>query len=787
MKLLKNSLALLLIGCMLLLSACSKDTTADKDSGSDKESGGKQNVAGEGRYMETNVTPNAGGQLMSFLAEDGSIICYSQGLVTQYKSTDGGKSWSESQGPGANSERYMNIRNATLLENGNLLVYSEEELMNVAPNGDATTFPVDEVNKATSAGQFVNISLLQALSNNKLLLSYSIIDFGQPPQGEEQKVDVSESQSEEATDDEQGEQTKVKNSMMSDMQSKTAIYDTSTGQIVAEIPIESATAATSDDSSVYVMDYDGKVTAYNLSNGKPSDKPEISLWQAQSSGVRTIMNVNMGVGGNTLAIGEDGTLYAAYNGSLLSADANGRVSTVLESTAYSIGAPRSSVSSVFALDDGSFIVNMGGMGVASNLYKYAWDANAAIDPNKTLAIWSLQDNSFVRAAIAETRKKNPDAYITYEVALSENNNASASDAIKTLNTQLLNGNGPDIIILDGSPEASYVSKGMLLELGGLIDTSDIYENLLAPYNNDGKLYCLPTQFITPALMSDADALSKAQTLDDIVKLVVEGNHQAAGMGAPGAFSAVPESERSTLNFTDLKELNDVMWPASAPAIVADNQLNSDALSNYLTALKAINDKYKLSEEKGDGIFGMTAFASDGGSPIQLTTSLISYTSQQANYAAFTAGSLQLMQMMMERAGSELKPFPGLKTDVWQPSTVAAISADTKVKDFAAKFMQTMLSVDVQQFNYGTGLSVTRSGTKAQVDSINQRLTENDLGTFSLDADAFIAKLQTPYASDAILADMMWSSIEKCCKGELDIEGAVKAIEQNVKNYLAERR
>jgi len=40
--------------------------------------------------------------------------------------------------------------------------------------------------------------------------------------------------------------------------------------------------------------------------------------------------------------------------------------------------------------------------------------------------------------------------------------------------------------------------------------------------------------------------------------------------------------------------------------------------------------------------------------------------------------------------------------------------------------------------------------------------------------------------DTVLTGMMWSSLEKCCKGELDVDGAVREIEQNVKNYLAER-
>jgi len=576
------------------------------------------------------------------------------------------------------------------------------------------------------------------------------------------------------------------------MVSKTLLCDLATGQIIAEISLDNVSSALSRDNNLYLMDSTGNVSIYNLSDGSPSGKPEIRFSGTASSDMGGMRGFSMrfgGGGGSLMALGNDGGLYAAVDGALLLAGSDGSIGTALESTAYSIGTPRSSVSTVFALADGSIVVNMLNSGQLNRLYKYTFNESATVNPEKTLTIWSLNDNSFVRAAVSELRKKHPDSLISYEVALDGNSAVEPSDAIMTLNTRLLGGSGPDVILLDGCSVDRYANMGMLLDLSGLINTGDVFDSLLESYAGDGTLYCLPTQFLMPMLMGSAEALAGVRSLDDLVSQVVNGNDlPARGDDGPRPFSSMDESERSALYFANLKELCDTLWISCAPDIVTDNQLNTVALRSYLEAVKAISDKYALTETAPSrGGMDMGVAFSDGSSAIALPGSLVRYTMQQTHYAAFSAGNLQLLQMMMDRSGSTLELFPGLTPGAWQPSTVASISADAKNQQFAAELVQAMLSVEVQQLNYGTGLPVTGAGLKAQVDAINERRAERDEEPFSFDPNALVTRLSTPSMGDTVLTDMMWSSVEKCCKGETDVEGAVREIEQNVNKYLAERR
>jgi len=795
----------------------------------------------DGRYVEIDITPPFEGRFYTFTSENGTLICYDVGLTVRYESADGGESWISSPGPGSKTDRYQSVEGGALMPDGSLLVFVQGEgLAVVASDGTSKPYPVETVDKAIADGENIMISQLEVMGD-RLLLNYNAGGMtsssvrqgvpigGQRPatqgdtqggpqpatqgdtqggpqpitpgdtQGGPQPITPGDTQGgpQPATQgDREGRPASGSSSSSGGGYSmafrpSTFLCDLKTGQVIAELQVENATASAYDGSKLYLMDMYRNVSSYKLSDGTPTGDPDIKFSGSAESAGMFGMSMRFGaMGGNVLAASGDGSLLAAYDGDLLRYDADGIIETVLESTAYSIGAPRSTVISINVLDDGGIVVNILDSNQNSRLYKYVWDENATVNPDKTITVWSLEDNNFVRAAIAQLRIAHPDSYIQYEVALDGSTAVSAADAIRKLNTELLSGGGPDVLILDGCSIDSYAGRGMLLDMSGLIDTSGVYDNLLNPYLNDGKLYCLPTQFMMPLLLGKPEALEQTRTLDDLVALVVNGNDAAAPAEPgqrPGPMTGIDEEQRAALHFDDLKELSNILWSTGAPDIVSDNKLDTAALKNYLEAVKAISDKYGLAEETSQsGRMRMGVAFSDGGMATALSGSLIRYTMRMTNYAAFSASNLQLLQRMIEDADSTMKLFPGMTAGTWQPSTVAAISADSGAVDFAAELVGSMLSIDVQRLNYGTGLPVTRAGIAAQIEAINDLRSQFGEDAFEFSADALINDLQIPSMVDTVLTDMMWNSVERCCKGEIDVEAAVREIEQNVKNYLAER-
>ena len=800
MKNFKRILSMILTGSILFLAACGAvggdGSGAGIGTGNTTGSGpstGTSALSTQGRFVELDISPPIEGRFTSYLSADGTITCFDEGFTTIFESNDGGESWSQFPGPFFGSENPYYFWFSTLLPDGSILAFDfEKGLLLVTPEGNVEPYPMDDIDTALADGEMVNVSLLQTLGTDRLLMSYTISSgmmFGsryvEEVQGDEDDTDDTD---EDDADDDTDEPTIRQFGMNQSWESKTLLIDLATGEIINDLSIEGVVAATSNDTYLFLMDRDEAVTIFNLQDGSHSGKPDISFAKNNSDGADGMIRMFSGFGGGELlALRSDGAVYSVLDGSLVLAEPDGILETVLDRSAYAIGTPRNVVNAIHVLDDDSIVVNITSNGQSNLLYKYVWDENATVDPNKTLTIWSLEDNSFVRAAIAEMRKKHPDATITYEVALDGAGAMSASDAIRNLNTRLLGGDPPDVIILDGIAIDNYVVRGMMLDLSELLDLSDVYENLLNPFKSDGKLYSLPTQLIIPVLMGTNEALDKVETLDDLVDAILSGTVTQTSL-EPGRnpFEATGAGERAELHFDDLQELYEFLWISAAPGIVGNNNLDNDAMRRYLETVKAISDKLGLTDDPGDeGQFSASIALFDGSSSDFLQGSLVQYFMHRTNYAVFMARNLMILRSTMERGDSDVRLFPGFDTGIWQPSTTVGVSADSERPEFAAEFIQTMLSKEVQHLNYGTGLPVTRSGMAAQLEFAREVRTGSD-AAFDFDIDSLINQLQTPSISDSILTDMIWGSVERFCKGLIGVDGAVNEIEQNIRTYLAER-
>jgi len=537
-----------------------------------------------------------------------------------------------------------------------------------------------------------------------------------------------------------------------------------------------------------------QILTYNLSDGKRSDAAARSIQNSNVvmgsfGGMGSIFMGGFGGGGSTLAADADGAVYLVSGNDILSIDSSGQSETLLTGSSYEIGAPNTNMNAMHCLSDRSIVVNLSGS-EANKLYKYMWDENAILDPAKTLTIWSLEDCSLVRGVISAFRKAHSDAEVIYEVALSEDSGATANDAIKNLNTRLLGNDAPDIIILDGCPVSSYASQGLLMDLSQLVDTSRMFENILAPFESNGKLYYIPSQFRFPVLLGQEESLGAIDSLEALTDLVVSGNDRPEFSMTPGAgLSIVDESERPALYFTELEGLFNLIWDSSTAEVVKGSSLDTGALERMLTALKAISDKYKLAEEPEEGRPRMMAmFSRGGGNAVLIPESAIRYSSEQANYGALSVSSLFLLAMQSERPGSAMTAFPGLTADSFIPSVLMGVSVDTNVQDLAVAFIQAMLSYDVQSVSYNTGMPVTKDGFQRQIDTYNEQMIEMDREGSVLDQSIFyvVEELKEPVLPDDVLTTAVWTEAERLCKGETNLESAVKSIEQSIKNYLAER-
>ncbi|EPZ52848.1 ABC transporter substrate-binding protein [Alicyclobacillus acidoterrestris] len=146
--------------------------------------------------------------------------------------------------------------------------------------------------------------------------------------------------------------------------------------------------------------------------------------------------------------------------------------------------------------------------------------------NITFSWWtSPQRTAETKKAIALFEKKYPNIHVTLEYT-------GWSGYWSKLATESAGGSEPDVMQMDASRLAEYITKGQLADLSSnqTIDTSAIPKNILQLGDMNGKLYAIPagvnatTWIYNPAILKQAGIQfdpSKNYTWDDFAKMCEE--------------------------------------------------------------------------------------------------------------------------------------------------------------------------------------------------------------------------------------------------------------------------
>lgn len=145
---------------------------------------------------------------------------------------------------------------------------------------------------------------------------------------------------------------------------------------------------------------------------------------------------------------------------------------------------------------------------------YRYDKDVKAVPDETLSIYGVSENQTISQAVYTFQSKHPDVRVDYHTAAG-NEEIPLSETIRTLNAELLNGSGADILILDGLPIDSYIEKGILSDISKLGDRLSENGVLMDVIGNtasrDGKIYAVPARIGVPIIFGDE---AKAEACKD---------------------------------------------------------------------------------------------------------------------------------------------------------------------------------------------------------------------------------------------------------------------------------
>lgn len=145
-----------------------------------------------------------------------------------------------------------------------------------------------------------------------------------------------------------------------------------------------------------------------------------------------------------------------------------------------------------------------------------------------LRLYTLKENENLWQSAKLFMEKYPKYPVVIEVGISEEDGKTVSDAIRSLNTEIMAGNGSDIILMDGLPIEDYIEKGVLEDLSDMVESvkengEEFFENVLSSYKKGEKVYAIPSRFSVPIIIGKEGAVTpeEVKTLSGTLKTRTE--------------------------------------------------------------------------------------------------------------------------------------------------------------------------------------------------------------------------------------------------------------------------
>ncbi len=467
---------------------------------------------------------------------------------------------------------------------------------------------------------------------------------------------------------------------------------------------------------------------------------------------------------------------------------------ILDGTMASMGSSLNRITGIIKGQEDDFYVLYSQPKASTwSLMHYTYDAEAMAVPENTLRVFGLSANATVEDALLGFQKTHPDVKV--EFLTSGKEEGITMDDIRTLNTELLGGNGADVLLLDGLSAESYIEKGILADLtdlaDGLMAQESYLESILkSTAQKDGKIYGMPVKFSVPVIYGDENTKGALSSLDSLKSYLEE------------------HPEASIFGIAQRDYIRDFLFQMYQDEIIKkDGKVDQEKLADLLEieVKIAANARAEVFDEDGSAQMDMGTAAkifqqdmfSNGGS-----AAIINHPDSVATSKIASVTDMMTPYTLMRQMGLSPDTLEGL----YIPKGIVGINKDTKQKEIAEEFVKYLFSPEVQGKPVGDGLSVLESGMGILKEELASEYATG-LVTMSSwkfegeeeivldvsypteeEVDGLITicrTLEKPATQDCVIWNIYQTEADECLGGSIDAKTAAKNIAQKVDTYLAE--
>ena len=485
------------------------------------------------------------------------------------------------------------------------------------------------------------------------------------------------------------------------------------------------------------------------------------------------------------------TVIVCHKGIFFVKTTGGAVEQILNGDIVSLSDGSMYFKSVIQLDARNYMVfAVDSLGNDKCLY-YHYDKNASTVPTKQITVYALEDSHVLQQTISYFQKKNPDVYVKKLIGLSGNNSVTADDAIKALNTDIMAGKGPDVLVTDGLPVERYIEKGILTDMSAEISGTqgEMFENILQAYQKDGKVYQLPLQFYCAV----------AEGPKDFVKAVgnIQNMAEAADKLKKEKKTTVWPVMASSNLLETLFDADSSTWGTSAEEIKA-------GVKKYLETAKKLydmdndrkeNQKYRARLEET-----LDSVKSDGELYSTGENENVGRISGENLCSIQTLVSLQEVQNIygIEKKAGGSYGLLGSDHPSFVPYVGLGLMTKGKENDNAKEFIRTAYTAQAQEA-MNAAFPVNKKAYEKKIkglESYYMGMTGEDGSEISYHAaklsssqqkqlTQMLEGLTTPTITDRVIRELVMEQGKKYLREKTSLEDAVDEITRKVELYVSE--
>ncbi|MCM1154846.1 MAG: extracellular solute-binding protein [Roseburia sp.] len=512
--------------------------------------------------------------------------------------------------------------------------------------------------------------------------------------------------------------------------------------------------------------------------------------------------------------GEENVIYLAGSKGLHRHVVGGSaIEQVIDGRLCTFNNPAYYIQSVLMLPDNKFLALFSG----GRLVHFVYDPDMPTVPNERLYIYSLKENSTIQQAVSLYQTANPETFVEYEVGLSDGSSLTREDALKTLNTKIMAGEGPDVLVLDDMPIDSYIEKGLLLDMATILSELSgeeaLFGNIVEAMKTGESVYAMPCEIQIPVIGGDEQYISQMDDLEGIADTVEIMRQENPGEDILGL-----STEKAIMRFFAM---------ACTPAwLTEDGELNTEAVREFLEQTKRIYDaqmeglpekilnQYRTGNENWLQYFGESR---DDSGYLRTAASAENYVwgerhvVREAINGRNAYNELCSVNKVAGYEESVWRPIEGQSSHVFCAYTLLGINATSRYSKQAEDFIRICLGKENQTMMYQgnpyNGFAVNKaafeedfttkpdyieeSGAYLWMGGSDEDGKQRDFVAYWPD-EAQIAEIRacieaadTPYIEDTVLEYAVYDEGIGYLQGRKSLDEAMTAIERKISLYLAE--